>query len=103
MYQFNMAETVIVAVVLGVAFAFSFREQYRLHLAGLRERIKVPLFARITYAGLSTALLCAAATTAGNISGLDSYVFMGIFILGTGATWLQFYAHRSNRQFDSDA
>lgn len=103
MYQFTMAETVFVAAALGIAFAFSFREQYRFQLAGLRDKTKTPLFTRITYAGLSAAILCAVVTTAVNVNGLDRYVFIGIFFLGIGATWLRFYVRRSNSQFESDS
>ena len=69
MYPFNMAETAVIAAALGVALALSFRVQYRLQLAGLRDDTRVPLFARITYAALSAAILCLAVVAARAVSG----------------------------------
>ena len=103
MYQLSIAETILLAAVLGAALMFSARKQYQLQRMGMRDKRKAPLFERITYYGLSFAILCVAVIASKTISALDKDHFMLTFFAVAGATWLVFYLKRSNHQFDRDA
>ena len=101
MYQLSVLETLLAAIALGIAFAFSFRRQLRLQQVATCDEGKAPLFARFTYAGLSLAIIFAA-VLAGKISAFETYKFLAVVFGAVGATWLVFYVQRSNRQLDKD-
>jgi hypothetical protein len=103
MHQLSFAETLLVAVLLGVALTFSARKQYQLQQLGMRDEKAVPLLERIMYYGLSFSILCLAVISGREISALEYENFMLTFFAAAGATWFVFYLKRSNRQFDRDA
>ena len=98
---FSTVESVLIALLMGVCIGLSVRKQHVLWIIAQIDVTKSPVFERITYAGLSTAILFGAAVMARTVSNLDRYDFLAIFFVGAIATWL--LAMRSNNTIERDA
>lgn len=96
----SQLEAFLVGIVLGILFALSVAKQAKLHREGERSERGAQassLFERITYAGLSLALLFFAIVVARQVTGVDRYDFMGFFFGAAFLTWVLAYLIRRSR------
>ena len=95
-------ETALVAIALGVAFGLVVIHQAILQRRGIDAEARTntqgsSLFERVTFAGLSFAILALSIVVSKYLTALGNDIFLYLFFSAAAATWITAYVRKRTR------